>query len=95
MRSILTATALTVAAMAVTSAAQAAELPDASKLGGLTAVDPSGLGETVDGTSQNVSVLAGDAGSRAVKRAVPSAGKTLGRVAKEATRSIGQVTKSH
>jgi len=66
------------------SASAAPELPAAPNVGGLTALDGASVGNTVDGAAQNVTGLAGDAGSNAVKKAVPNAGKTGGSVAKKA-----------
>ncbi|MEI5101692.1 ATP-binding protein [Streptomyces sp. PmtG] len=76
--------------------AHAADLPAAPVLGGLSAVDGAHVGDTLDGAAQNVSGLAGEAGSKAVKKAVPTAGKTVGKGAKTATpaaqRAAGDVT---
>ncbi|RVU19516.1 ATP-binding protein [Streptomyces antnestii] len=66
--------------------ASAVDLPAATpNLGGLTALDGAHLGNTVDGAARNVSGLAGEAGSKAVKKAVPTAGKAVGKSAKKAT----------
>ncbi|MEV0318772.1 ATP-binding protein [Streptomyces sp. NPDC050658] len=65
--------------------ASAAELPATPDLGGVTALDGAGLGNTVDGAAQNVTGLAGETGSKAVKKAVPAAGKTVGSGAKTTT----------
>ncbi|MBT2530408.1 ATP-binding protein [Streptomyces flavidovirens] len=65
--------------------ASAAELPAAPNLGGLTALDGAGLGDTVDSTAQKSSKTAGDTGSQAVKKALPAAGKTVGKAGKTAT----------
>ena len=66
------------------SASAAPELPATPNVGGVTALDGASVGNTVDGAAQNVTGLAGDAGSKAVKKAVPTAGKTGGKVAKKA-----------
>ena len=59
-------------------AANAVELPAGSNLGGLTALDGEGLGNTVDGAAQGATGAAGKTGSEAVGTALPAAGKTLG-----------------
>ncbi|MFI1970187.1 hypothetical protein BLA24_12805 [Streptomyces cinnamoneus] len=87
MRRVLTAAALATAALTLGTApaAQAADLPKALDLGGLTAVDPGSLGDTVDGAARKATGLAGGAGSRAVKKAVPTAGKVSGKAVKSTT----------
>ncbi|MFJ2605956.1 ATP-binding protein [Streptomyces sp. NPDC091279] len=67
------------------SASAATELPATPNLGGLTALDAAGVGNTVDGAAQKTTGLAGEAGGQAVKTAVPAAGKTGGKVAKQTT----------
>ncbi|MFE6959701.1 ATP-binding protein [Streptomyces sp. NPDC057696] len=65
--------------------ASAVDLPATPNVGGLTALDGANVGNTVDGAAKNVSGLAGDTGSKAVKKAVPAAGKAVGRSARTAT----------
>ncbi|MGW6157958.1 ATP-binding protein [Streptomyces sp. NPDC055144] len=65
--------------------ASAVDLPATPNVGGLTALDGANVGNTVDGAAKNVSGLAGDTGSKAVKKAVPTVGKALGRSARTAT----------
>lgn len=65
--------------------ASAAELPATPDLGGVTALDGAGLGNTVDGAAQNTTGLAGETGSKAVKKGVPTAGKVVGSGAKTTT----------
>ncbi|GAA1929043.1 ATP-binding protein [Streptomyces durmitorensis] len=65
--------------------ANAAELPATPDLGGVTALDGAGLGNTVDGAAQNATGLAGETGSKAVKKGVPTAGKVVGSGAKTTT----------
>ncbi|MGK5629300.1 ATP-binding protein [Streptomyces sp. URMC 123] len=60
---------------------QASEPPN---VGGLTTLDPAGLGATVDGAAQRATNIAGDAGSKAVKKGVPTAGKVGGKVSNKA-----------
>ncbi|MET9530660.1 MULTISPECIES: ATP-binding protein [unclassified Streptomyces] len=64
--------------------ASAAELPQTPNLGGVTALDGAGLGNSVDSAARTTTGMAGDAGSKAVKKAVPAAGKTVGAVGKTA-----------
>lgn len=59
-------------------------LPAAPNLGGLTALDAAGVGNTVDGATQHVTGLAGETGGKAVKQAVPAAGKSGGKAVKKA-----------
>lgn len=66
------------------ASAAPADLPAAPNLGGLTALDGAGLGNTVDGAAQNLTGTAGETGGKAVKKAVPAAGKTGGKAVKKA-----------
>ncbi|MFC5149880.1 ATP-binding protein [Streptomyces aureoversilis] len=96
MRRVLTTVAMAAAALTFGSAtaAQAAGSAPSMDLGGLTTVDPGSLGETVDGAARETSTIAGDVGSKAVKRAVPAAGRAAGGTAKHTTaaaeRTVGQ-----
>lgn len=65
--------------------ASAVDLPATPNVGGLTALDGANVGNTVDGAAKNVSGIAGDTGSKAVKKAVPTVGKAVGRSARTAT----------
>ncbi|MEU3206991.1 hypothetical protein ABZ702_24600, partial [Streptomyces cyaneofuscatus] len=56
-------------------AASAAELPQTPDLGGLTALDGAGLGNTVDSAAQQGTQAAGDTGGRLVGTALPAAGR--------------------
>ncbi|MFH8794435.1 ATP-binding protein [Streptomyces sp. NPDC017941] len=62
--------------------ASAAELPATTDQGGITALDRANVGDGIDDAAQNVTELAGNAGSKAVKKAVPAAGHALGKSAK-------------
>lgn len=61
-------------------AASAAALPQAPNLGGVTALDGAGLGNTVDGTAHQATGLANGTGTTTLKKAVP----TVGHAAKKA-----------
>ncbi|MEU6761146.1 ATP-binding protein [Streptomyces sp. NPDC046853] len=65
--------------------ASAAELPASPDLGGVSSLDTAGLGNTVDGASRSATGLAGETGSKAVKKGVPAAGKVVGTGAKTTT----------
>ncbi|MEE1741677.1 ATP-binding protein [Streptomyces sp. BE147] len=60
-------------------AAGAAELPPAPDLGGLTALDGAGLGNTLDSASQQGTKAAGETGGRLVGTTLPAAGETVGK----------------
>ncbi|MGW2085934.1 ATP-binding protein [Streptomyces sp. NPDC001880] len=60
-------------------AAGAAELPQTPELGGLTTVDGSGLGKTVDSASRQGTKAAGETGGKIVGTTLPAAGKTVGK----------------
>jgi hypothetical protein len=66
-------------------------LPATPDLGGVTALDGAGVGNTVDGTAQNVTGIAGEAGGKAVNQTVPAAGKTGGKAVKK-TMPVAQKT---
>ncbi|MFI7503863.1 ATP-binding protein [Streptomyces sp. NPDC049687] len=63
-------------------------LPAAPDLGGLTALDGANVGNTVDGATRSTTGLAGDAGGKLVKQAVPTAGKTGGKAVKKAAPAV-------
>ncbi|WP_328553620.1 MULTISPECIES: ATP-binding protein [unclassified Streptomyces] len=63
----------------------AADLPVATNLGGLTALDGANVGNTVDGATQNVTGIADRSGGHTVKKSVPATGRTGGKAAKKAT----------
>lgn len=58
-------------------AAGAAELPQSPDLGGLTSVEGSGLGKTVEGAATPAADTAGKAGGKVVGTTLPVASKTL------------------
>ncbi|MFE5870700.1 ATP-binding protein [Streptomyces roseifaciens] len=100
MRRVLTTVAMAAAALTFGSAtaAQAAGSEPSPDLGGLTAIDPGSLGETVAGAAQKATRIAGDAGSKAVKKVVPAAGKAAGGTVKHTTaaaqRTVGRIAGS-
>ncbi|MCX4548426.1 ATP-binding protein [Streptomyces sp. NBC_01387] len=88
-------TALLIAAGAVpvvaaAGVASAAELPQTPNLGGVTALDGAGLGNSVDGAAQKATGLAGDTGGKAVNKAVPTAGKAVGAAGRTAVPAAQQ-----
>ncbi|MFD7921183.1 ATP-binding protein [Streptomyces sp. NPDC059740] len=66
-------------------AACAAEPVAAPNLGGLTAVDPGSLGDTVDGAARGATSLVGEVGAKTMKETVPAAGRTGGAAVKKVT----------
>ncbi|WP_141746947.1 hypothetical protein [Streptomyces agglomeratus] len=84
MRRTITAAAMAAAALTLgsVSAAQAADGPKTPNLGGVAALGGEDLGNRVDGAAQRASNLAGDVGSKTVKKGVPAAGKVVGKSAK-------------
>ncbi|MFP3988115.1 ATP-binding protein [Streptomyces sp. E11-3] len=95
-RAALLVAAGAVPAVGAAGSASAVELPDTSNLGGLTQLD--GAADTLDGATQNVTEMAGEAGGNAVKKAAPTAGKTGGKAvttaAPVAQRAAGDVAGS-
>ncbi|MFF2405575.1 ATP-binding protein [Streptomyces sp. NPDC058092] len=69
-------------------AAGAAELPQPPELGGLTTVDGTGLGRTVDGASQQGTKAAGETGGKVVGTTLPAAGKTVGKAGAQAAPAV-------
>ncbi|WP_335940572.1 ATP-binding protein [Streptomyces sp. PTD5-9] len=69
-------------------AASAAPLPQTPELGGLTSVDGSGLGKTVDGVSKQGTKAAGETGGRLVGTTLPAAGKTVGKAQSETVPTV-------
>ncbi|MGA4839788.1 ATP-binding protein [Streptomyces sp. G45] len=59
--------------------ASAVELPASPHTAGVTAVDAAELGGAVDGATRHVSGLAGEAGGKAMTKAVPAVGKAAGK----------------
>ncbi|MCQ8774517.1 ATP-binding protein [Streptomyces telluris] len=100
MRRVLTTVAMAAAALTFGSAtaAQAAGSAPSPDLGGLAAIDPGSLGKTVDGAVQKATRIAGDAGSKVVKKAVPMAGKAAGGTVRHTTaaaqRTVGRMAGS-
>ncbi|MFC8533802.1 ATP-binding protein [Streptomyces sp. NPDC057249] len=77
-------------------AAGAAELTQAPDLGGLTSVEGSGLGKTVEGAAKPASGAASETGGKLVGTALPVAGKTLtdvGGKAAPAAKKVSGATK--
>ncbi|MEU4997283.1 ATP-binding protein [Streptomyces sp. NPDC021622] len=74
--------------------ASAAELPATPNLGGVTALDGAGLGSAVDGAAQNVTRLAGETGSKAVKKSVPTADKAVKKSVKKSVPTTGKAVRS-
>ncbi|MEV8452856.1 ATP-binding protein [Streptomyces sp. NPDC052095] len=70
-------------------AAGAAELPQTPDLGGLTSVDGSHLGKTVDGVTKQGNRAAGDTGGRLVGTALPAAHRTVGDAAPTVQKAAG------
>ncbi|MFB6988560.1 ATP-binding protein [Streptomyces sp. NPDC056304] len=68
--------------------AGAAALPQTPELGGLTTVDGTGLGKTVDGTSQQGTKAAGETGGKIVGTTLPAAGKTVGKAGSQAAPAV-------
>ncbi|MFE0387994.1 ATP-binding protein [Streptomyces bungoensis] len=66
------------------SAGAATNLPATPNVGGLSALDGAQVGSTVDGAAQSATGLAGEAGGKVVKQAVPAAGKAGGSAVKKA-----------
>lgn len=63
-------------------AAHAAAAPQLPDLGGLTNLDGAGLGDTVDGLSQQATGLAAGTGTRAMRSTVPTTGHIVGTTGK-------------
>ncbi|MDK1476253.1 ATP-binding protein [Streptomyces sp. 549] len=70
---------------AAAGSAQAVDLPSVPDLGGVSNLDSDNLSSGLDGATQNVTSLAGEAGSDAVKTAVPAAGQVAGTLSRSAT----------
>ncbi|MCI0385234.1 ATP-binding protein [Streptomyces sp. CNQ085] len=87
-------TALLVAAGAASAvgaagSANAAELlPPAKNLGGVSNLDGANLGDTIDDTSRRASTQVAETGSEAVKKTVPTAGRTVGAAGKAAVPAV-------
>ncbi|EPH42162.1 ATP-binding protein [Streptomyces aurantiacus] len=71
--------------------ASAAELPATSDLRGFTALDGANVGDTVDDTAQKVTDLAGETGSKAVKKGTPAVGQALGKSVRTTAPAAQQV----
>ncbi|MFB8125753.1 ATP-binding protein [Streptomyces bacillaris] len=69
-------------------AASAAELPRTPDLGGLTALDGAGLGNTVDSAARQGTQAASETGGRLVGTALPAAGATVGKTARVAAPAV-------
>lgn len=78
-------------------AAGAAELPQTPDLGGLTSVEGSGLGKTVEGAATPAAATAAEAGGKVVGTTLPVATKTLGeaggKAAPAAKKTVGKAAK--
>lgn len=70
------------------SASAAPQLPAAPDLGGMSALDNTGT--TVDGATQTTTDLASNTGNKAVKQAVPDAGKTGDKTVKTTGKAVKQ-----
>ncbi|MFB7634141.1 hypothetical protein ACFC0M_24785 [Streptomyces sp. NPDC056149] len=92
MRRVLTAVGMAAAAMTLGSAAgaHAADVPKLPDGGGLTNVDPSGLGGTVGGVAQQVTGVAGGVQHKAVDHVVPAEAGALGDAAAKVTPPAAQ-----
>ncbi|MFI9719081.1 ATP-binding protein [Streptomyces sp. NPDC052396] len=78
-------------------AANAADLAQAPDLGGLTAVDGTHLGNTVEGASQQAGAMTTDVAGKAAHTAVPATGQavgTVGKTARTTQRTTGELAGS-
>lgn len=73
-------------------AAGAAGLPQTADLGGLTSVEGSGLGKTVEGAAKPVSDTAGETGGKVVGTTLPVAGKAVTDLGSKAGPAAQKVT---
>ncbi|MFF9398331.1 ATP-binding protein [Streptomyces sp. NPDC014744] len=69
-------------------AAGAAPLPQTPDLGGLTSVDGSGLGKTVDGASKQGTKTAKETGGKIVGTTLPAVGKTVDKAGSETVPTV-------
>ncbi|OKK06298.1 ATP-binding protein [Streptomyces sp. CB03234] len=69
--------------------ASAVDLSKGPELGGVSSLDTASATGTVSGASESTTGLVGEAGSKAVKQAVPAAGKTVAKTG-EATTPVAQ-----
>jgi hypothetical protein len=90
-RAALLVAAAGAAPVVAAGAANAASLPQATDLGGVTSLDGSSVGNSLDTGAQQATGMAGETGSHVVGTAIPAAGKTVGGAAKVAAPAAQRV----
>ncbi|MDN3294581.1 ATP-binding protein [Streptomyces ficellus] len=68
--------------------ASAVDLSQTPELGGVSSLDTASVTDTVSGASQSTTGLAGEAGGKAVKQAVPATGQTVAKTGETATPAV-------